>query len=161
MYYGVGLEPVDLDIHYGGTWGKPKGSMYIHLKEFMANHSITQFRKLLKIIRESNTPDEEKKILEWCEQFIEQAEPFKKNAVMKKCEKQKLVMQLETEIDLLKYNRDRYKRNSPPYKELSEQLKIKRQNLSAEKAAYRQAVQDEKGVEADKKFIKKCLETLK
>ena len=70
------------------------------------------------------------------------------------------IRQIETEIDLLKYNRDRYKRNSLPYKELSERLKTKRKNLSTVKAAYRQAVQDIKGAERDKKYILKCLEIM-
>lgn len=59
------------------------------------------------------------------------------------------------------YQRDRYRKNTPPYKELAEKVRTEKQNLSAVKAAYRQAVQDEKNAESDKKFIRKCLETMK
>lgn len=159
MYQGI-VENIDLEIKWSDSWSNRKGHMCVHLYEFMSMHNITKFRKLLKIIRESNTPDEEKKMREWCEQMIEQAEPFKKCATIRKYEKEEQIRQIETEIDLLKYNRDRYKRNNPPYKELSKRLKTKRKNLSEVKAAYRQAVQDIKGAERDKNFMLKCLETM-
>lgn len=64
--------------------------MCIHLKEFLSMRNITKFRKLLKIIRDSDTPDEEQKIIKWCEQFLEQVEPFKKQVILKKYEKNRL-----------------------------------------------------------------------
>lgn len=62
---------------------------------------------------------------------------------------------------MLTYWRDRYRKNTPPYKEFAKKVRTEKQNLSAAKAAYRQAVQDEKNAEADRKFIRKCLEIMK
>lgn len=78
MYLGIELEPVDLEIKWSDYWNDRKGSMCVHLKEFLSDRNITKFRKLLKIIRESDTQDEENKIREWCERMFEQAESFKK-----------------------------------------------------------------------------------
>lgn len=155
------MESIKLEIRWSDHWKGRKGEMCIHLKEFLSMRNITKFRKLLKIIRDSDTPDEEQKIIKWCEQFLEQVEPFKKQAILKKHEKQAEIRFHESRVELMTYQRDRYRKNTPPYKELAEKVRTEKQNLSAVKAAYRQAVQDEKNAESDKKFIRKCLETMK
>ena len=154
------LENIDLKIKWSDCWSGRKGEMCVNLKEFLAMRNITKFRKLLKIIRNSNTPDEEQKIVEWCEQFIELVEPFKRQAILRKYEKQKKIKFHESRVELLTYHRDRYRKNTPPYKELAEKVRTEKQNLSVAKAAYRQAFQDEKNADANTKFIMKCLETM-
>lgn len=155
------MENINLEIRWSDYRKGRKGEMCIHLKEFLSMRNITKFKKLLKIIRDSDTPDEEQKIVEWCEQFIEQVEPFKKQAVLKKYEKQGEIRFHESRVELMTYQRDKYRKNTPLYKEFAQKVRTEKQNLSAAKAAYRQAVQDEKNAEADKKFIMKCLETMK
>ncbi len=159
MYQGI-VENIDLEIKWLDSWSNRKGHMCVHLHEFMSVHNITKFRKLLKIIRESNTPDEEKKIREWCEQFIEQTEPFKKKEVNFMFDMKEKIRKLETQVDLLKYQRDRYRRNTPPYKELGVKLKEEKEKLSTAKKLLRDAERNIKGVESDKKFILKCLEIM-
>lgn len=154
------LENINLKIKWADCWSGRKGEMCVHLKKFLLMRNITKFRKLLKIIRDSNTPDEEQKIVEWCEQFIEQVEPFRRQAILRKYETQEEIGFHESRLERLTYHRDRYRKNTPPYKELAEKVRTEKQNLSAAKAAYRQAVQDEKNADANKKFIMKCLETM-
>lgn len=155
------MESIKLEIRWSDHWKGRKGEMCIHLKEFLSMRNITKFKKLLKIIRESDTPEEEQKIDEWCEQFLEQIEPFKKQVVLRKYRKLEEIRLYESMVEQLTYQRDRYRKNTPPYKEFANKLRTEKQNLSAAKAAYRQAVQDEKNADLDKKFIKKCLETMK
>ena len=162
MYFTerVGVDDIDLEIRYSDTRNSGKGSMLIHWVKWMEMHSIPKFRKLLQIIRESNTPDEEKKIREWCEQFLEQTEPFKKKEVNFMFDMKEKVRKLETQVDLLKYSRDRYRRNTPPYKELGIRLKEEKKNLSTAKELLRNTKRNLKGVESDKQYILKCLEIM-
>ena len=158
MYQGI--ENVELEIKYSDYWKNSKGEMCIHLYEFMGMHNITKFKKLMKIIRQSNTPDEEKKIKKWCEQIIEQVEPFVKCTTLQKCEQEEQIRKLETEIELVQYNRDKYKRNTPPYKDWSKRLKDKKKDLSMVKQKYKKSIQDIKNASHDKSFCKTCLETI-
>ena len=57
---------MDLEIRY------ENGSMTVHLEEFLNIRSITEVRKLLKLIRSSFTPECEQQIKEFVQ---EQAEP--------------------------------------------------------------------------------------
>ena len=162
MYFTerIGIDDIDLKIRWSDYWSERKGSMLIHWIKWMEMHNVTKFRKLLKIIRESNTPDEEKKIREWCEQFLEQTEPFKKKEVNFIFDMKEKIRKLETQADLLKYQRDKFRRNTKPYKELGIRLKEEKKNLSTAKTLLRDAEQNIKGVESDKKFILKCLEIM-
>lgn len=54
---------MDLQIKY------EQGSMTVHLEEFLRSRNITKFKKLVKLIRQSYTPDELNKILNHIEQF--------------------------------------------------------------------------------------------
>ena len=162
MYFTerIGVDDIDLEIKWSDTGGGRKGSMLIHWVKWMEMHNVTKFRKLLKIIRESDTPDEEKKISKWCEQFLEQAEPFKKKEVNFIFDMKEKVRKCETQVDLLKYQRDKFRRNTPPYKELNIRLKEEKKNLSTVKELLRDAERNIKSVENDKKFILKCLEIM-
>lgn len=60
---------MDLEIKY------EHGSMVIHLEKFLDCRSISKVKKLVKIIRNSFTPECEDKIREYVEQEIEQFEP--------------------------------------------------------------------------------------
>ncbi len=61
---------MDLEIKY------EHGSMVIHLEKFLDCRSISKVKKLVKIIRNSFTPECEDKIREYVEQEIEQFEPI-------------------------------------------------------------------------------------
>ena len=68
---------MDLQIKYDN------GSMTVHLEEFLGCRKITKFRKLVKLIRQSYTPDELNKILNHIEQFNDTYE-FDQNVTKQK-----------------------------------------------------------------------------
>ena len=155
------LRNITLEIRWSDYWSKREGKMCVHLYAFIQMHNITKFRKLLKLIRGSDTPDEEQKITEMFKMLSEQFEVFKKGARERQVFNKEKTVFCEKQVDILKYNRDRFKRNTPPYKHYAVLLKEQKKELSAVKAAYRQAVQEDKQIETDKKFINKCMEIMK
>lgn len=155
------LENIILEIRWSDSWSKRKGSMCVKLYGFIEMHSITKFRKLLKLIRTSDTPDEEHKIDDLFKKFSEQYEPCKQQLAVAKIQHSREIQMYQTDTDVLKVHRNCYTRNSPSYKKYSALLKEGKEKLSAAKAAYRQAVQHEKSIEKTMVFMKKCLETMK
>lgn len=155
------LENITLEIRWSDAWSKRKGRMCIYLYNFITTHSITKFRKLLKIIRTSDTPDEEQKIVDLFNRFNEQYEPCRQQLKMEKFQADMQMGRCQTDVDVLKVQRDRYRRNTPPYKKYAALLKKAKGELIEAKAAYRQAVRNEKKIEKTMVFIKKCLETMK
>ena len=155
------LENIILEIKWSDPWSKRKGNMCIYLYNFIRMHSITKFKKLLKIIRTSDTPDEEHKIDELFKKFSEQYEPCKQQLAAEKIQHSREIRIYQTDTDVLKIHRNCHTRNSPSYKKYSALLKEGKEKLSKAKAAYRQAVQREKVLKKTMVFMKKCLETMK
>lgn len=155
------FENIILEIKWSDSCSKRKGNMCIYLYNFIQMYSITKFKKLLKIIRTSDTPDEEQKIDELFKKFSEQYEACKQQLAAEKIQYIREIRIYQTDTDVLKIHRNCYTCNSKPYKKYSALLKEGKEKLSKAKAAYRQAVQREKSIEKTMVFMKKCLETMK
>lgn len=123
------FEPRTLRISYPTRSGN--GVMNINVHALMEEQTVVKIRKLVNIIRTSNTPDAEQVIANYCKQWLSQYDAEQKalaNAHVAAKEKARGI-----EIDIV-YNqraRERYKRNTEPYKHYSELLKQKRKELSA------------------------------
>ena len=155
------LENIILEIRWSDPWNKRKGKMRIHLYNFIEMHSITKFRKLLKIIRTSDTPGEEHKIDKVFKKFSEQYESCKQQLAAEKIQHSREIRMYQVDTDVLKIHRNYYTRNGPSSKKYSTLLKEGKEKLTEAKAAYRQAVQREKALQKTMVFIKKCLEIMK
>lgn len=102
-------------------WGD--GVMSVNLKEFLSCRSISKVKKLVKIIRESFTPNCEMQIREFVEQEIEQYEPRRKDAERHIVGYRQKVDYLDSYIYTASAYRDRYKKNSTPWKHHNDDLK--------------------------------------
>lgn len=138
------LENITLEIRWSDAWSKRKGRMCIYLYKFIATYSITKFRKLLKIIRTSDTPDEEQKIMDLFNRFSKQYEPCRHQIKTEIFQADMQMGRCQTDIDVLKVQHDQYRQNTPPYKKYAALLKKAKSELAEAKAAYRQAVRNEK-----------------
>lgn len=166
MYSGIlELDNDYLNIEWTPKFGSNgKGHTHINIKRFFDMHSMSKFRKLLKIIRESDTPEEEQKMKDWIPLFFEKSKEFEQAATDRKYEYMEKVRFHEAKVKYLQYVRDKnlsnVMRNSPEYKEMSKSIKEEKQRLSQSKAGRKQAEQDIKGIQSDREFIKKCLELI-
>ncbi len=52
------------------SWGSGKGQMIVCIPEFLRMHSVRKYRKLLKLIQKSDTPDAVQKIAEYIHQEL-------------------------------------------------------------------------------------------
>lgn len=101
---------MDLEIKY------EHGSMVIHLEKFLDCRSISKVKKLVKIIRNSFTPECEDKIREYVEQEIEQFEPKQQENqryIIGYTEKVKFC---QKQLDNALHNRNQYKKSTPLHK---------------------------------------------
>lgn len=145
---------MDLQIKYDN------GSMVVHLEEFLGCRNITKFKKLVKLIQQSYTPDEINKILNHIEQFNENYELDQKVTQQKIVGYSEKVRFCERQINSCTVTRDLYKKKSENWvtfndvlKERREELKQMQQLLRTEKQAF---VKRQK----DKAFFDKCSNVL-
>lgn len=113
------------------------GCIEIHLNEFLANASLSQIKKLIKLIRNSFTPECENVIREFIEQEMEQFE-----SRQKECERYIIgitekVIFCQRQIDNSIINRDKHKRNTGGWKHYNDFVKDFKQEMKELKAQLR------------------------
>lgn len=94
-------------------WNYGQGYMCVHLEAFLGGRSIARVRKLLKIIRTSDTPEVEQQLKEYVEQqlnMFELKQADVKRYIVGYTEK---VRFSQKQLDNAMFNRDTYKRSTP------------------------------------------------
>ncbi len=114
---------MDIEIRFNNGW------MGVHLDRFLEDASISQVKKLVKLIRNSFTPECEDAIREYIEQEMEQFE-----SRQEECERYIIgytekVIFCQRQIDNSAANRDRYKRNTDGWKHYNEFVKDFKQEM--------------------------------
>lgn len=145
---------MDLQIKY------ENGSMIVHLEEFLGCRKITKFRKLVKLIRQSYTPEELNKILNYVEQFNETYELDQKVTQQKIVGYSDKVRFCEKQIDCCTASRDAYKKQSENWVTFNENLKEHRSELKQMQQLLRAAKQEYKNRQRDKAFLDECSNVL-
>ena len=127
---------MDLKIRY------ENGSMTVHLEEFLNARSTIKVRKLLKIIRSSFTPECERQIKEFVQNWIEQFE-------QKQLETERYITGYEQKVSYCQkqlqdalYTRDSHKKSTPRHKSegwdrWNEKVKVYRKELAEVKTLLR------------------------
>lgn len=150
---------MDLEIKY------EHGSMVIHLEKFLDCRSISKVKKLVKIIRNSFTPECEDKIREYVEQEIEQFEPKQQENqryIIGYTEKVKFC---QKQLDNALHNRNQYKKSAPLHKSdgwehYNAYVKQFRQEMREIKALLRSRQSDFDKNIRNKEFYKKVLQII-
>lgn len=137
-----------------------KGTMRINVENFLNMRKIAKFKKLLKVIDTSDTPEAKEQlkayIVDYLESAYERLEEYANKAVNAKTE----YKEKEPELTKLIYARDRYKKGSAGYKEAGKKVKAKREELRHLKAVWKSQESYFNDTMKNKKFYKKCLDLL-
>lgn len=145
---------MDLEIKY------EHGSMVIHLEKFLDCRNISKVKKLVKIIRNSFTPECEDKIREYIEQEIEQFEPRQREISKYIVGYTGKVEFCQTQLDDCTANRNRCGRKSNGWKHYNNHVKQFRQELKEIKSLLRSRQSEYDRNIRNKDFYKKVLEII-
>lgn len=120
------------------------GEMVIHLEEFLSWRSIAKVRKLLKIIKGSDTPEQEEifkeRIKELLSGMVDEKKAYANKAVewgTRVAEEKLELEKMQQELERVTAYRDGYKKNSLPWKNLNEQVKKVKSQLKHQKEKIR------------------------
>ena len=111
--------------------------MTINLPEYLDCQTLTNIRRLIKVVETSDTPAELEKLHNYVEAELQQIDRRMKEAANKAVDARTKAKELQPELDKLVYARNRYKKNSPPYKELMEKVKDMRERIALQNSIYR------------------------
>lgn len=139
------------------SYNNGRGHMTVNTLAFLSEQGIRNIRKLIKLIKSSDTPDGLEKLHGiLCEEISTFDLRLKELANARTRYKE-----LEPELDRLVYQRERYKKSDQRYKDLMLRVKAVRENIRHEKAVYHSAVSDFKRLSRNKeKFNKIAKEIL-
>lgn len=132
------------------------GSMSVNLEEFLGCRNITKFKKLVKLIRQSYTPDEIYKILNHIEQFNANYELDQRVTEQKIVGYSEKVRFCEKQIKTCTALRDFYKKQSENWVTFNDELKGRREELKKMQQLLRSAKQEYNKRLKDKAFLDKC-----
>lgn len=153
------------------TWNYGKGKMQVDTNAFLLMRNTAKVRKLLKIIRESDTPEQEKVLKEQIEQFLSTTGGVKKayatKAVdwgTKAAEERQKLEKIQSELERVAAHRNTQKRNSSPWKYWNEQMKEVKSRVKQQKEKVRFAesqkrdyINNLKTIQRNEAFCKKLL----
>lgn len=148
-----------------------RGTMQINTEEFLSMHNAAKVKKLLKIIRGSDTPEQEEVFRECVEQLLSGTDAEKRihaNAAVdwgtRATERKAELEKLQAELEKVAAYRNAYKRNSPPYKHMEEivkgakdKVKEQREKVRFAEGLKRDHTRDFKRVLRNEGFYKKLL----
>lgn len=148
---------MDLTIKYD------RGSMVVHLEQFLGIRSTAKVKKLVKVIQASSTPD----CLEQLQRFVEdQITPeaqyqadLKATANMAVDARTREKEQAEV-LEKAVAERKRYKKKSPPYEEWNKKVKQYRENVNHSRQCYRSSIQKFNRMQKEREFFRKVLEII-
>ena len=111
--------------------------MTINLPEYLDCQTLTNIRRLIKVVETSDTPEELEKLHSYVKAELQQIDRRMKEAANKAVDARTKAKELQPELNKLVYARNRYKKNSPPYKELMEKVKDMRERIALQNSIYR------------------------
>lgn len=132
------------------------GQMLIHLDNFLSDGKIAKVRKLLKLIRQSYTPECEEQIKEYI-QCVTDKDKFHNNQVIlagRITDIESNIYLLENRLKVASLNRNRFKKSTPIHKnedwekwneqvnDCRESLKESKKLLTAVKREYKQNIKN-------------------
>ena len=147
-------ENMDLFIKY------EHGSMTIHLEAFLDCRNITKFKKLVKLIQQSYTPDEVNKIKNHIEQFNETYEQEQKVLANKGIAYLDKVRFTERQIANCIFNREHYRKKTDGWNHYNSLVKQLREENRELKALLADSKREFSQGQKNKVFYDKCLEIL-
>lgn len=151
-------------LDFKGKWDNYH--MVVDLTKFMETRSITRMRKLMRYIRESDTPEELTKISDWIQDFLgsyESDQRDRKRLIDLYVRKVKF-LEIELNRDIhLRDNLQHYitfRKVNPDYADVNEHVKIVREGLKRTKEQIRYIEREYNRCERMKDFVTKVSEVI-
>lgn len=152
----------DIEIKY------EHGSMVVHLENFLSDGKISKVRKLLKVIRQSYTPECEDQIKEFVTQRVTNKEQFHSDQVAlagKITNIESNIDQLERRLKGATISRNAFKKSTPIHKNKdwemwNEQVSYIRESLRESKKILAAVNREYKQNIKDRSFYKKVIEEI-
>ena len=153
------------------TWNYGRGKMQVDINAFLLMRNTAKVRKLLKIIRESDTPEQEKVLKDQIKQFLLTTGGVKKayatKAVdwgTKAAEERQKLEKIQSELERVAAHRNAQTRNSSPWRYWNEQVKEVKSRVKQQKEKVRFAesqkrdyINNLKTIQRNEAFCKKLL----
>lgn len=133
------------------------GQMLIHLDRFLSDGKITKVRKLLKLIRQSYTPECEEQIKDHIQYRMEGLDNITMITENRIDRNKAEVKDAEMNVQHWLYLRSQHKKGSNGYKRYMTNVKESRDTLKEKKADLRSAEKEYKDSIRDKEFFSKLL----
>lgn len=136
------------------------GSMIIYLEKFLYCRSVSKVKKLVNIIRDSDTPECKKQIREFIEQELEQYEPRQKEVYRYIASYTEKVKFCEKQLNNCIKGRGMFKQKSDGWKHYNSHVKAFRNELKEMKAALRTYQRKSDNEKKNRDFYMKVLEII-
>ena len=136
------------------------GQMFVCIDEFLNIRNIAKFKKLLKIIETSNTPEARDVLKNYITSYLAEVDEKLKEYEKKISSSNVEYMIASQELQRLVERRSNYWKNTDMYKKCDECVKKQRKDVAMWKTMFRQYKQRFKETQKNKEFYKKCLELL-
>lgn len=136
------------------------GSMCINIDKFLDVENITKFKKLLKIIRTSYTPEVEEVLKACITDFLNTVDDTLKVYANRIVNARTAWKEGQEPLNNLIARRDCYKRSTEPYKLYAKQIKAKRDELRALKINWCSSEEYFNNLMKRRGFCEKCLQIM-
>lgn len=143
----------DYIMHVQYNWGA--GEMHINIPELLRSQTIGKINKLVKLIERSQTPMELNKMVQYIESRKEELDPLMGAQANRAVDNHTRYKELEPQLEKLKAEQSRWKKNSPHYIALAEKIKTLKTQISTAKKAYRSAKTEFNALQREKDKLEK------
>lgn len=140
------------------TYGYGKGRMTVNAQEFLRMRQIRRYRKLMALVRQSDTPEAADEVTGYIRQALDGMDARMREAAERAASARSSARALQPVIDRAVARRDLYKRQSEPYAILSQQVKDLRQSQRTLNGLYRGYEADVRAMQRDRAFYQKIMD---
>ena len=145
---------MELNIEY------ENGKMCVNIENFLDMHSIGKFKKLLKVIDTSYTPEAHDVLKAYIMDYLGTVDDRLRSHANKAVDARTHYKEQLPELERLIYKRGTYRRNTPQYKECTKKIKDKRAYLKNLKTVWKSQERYFDEALKNKAFYEKCLKLL-
>lgn len=136
------------------------GTMTIAIDRFLEIRSMAKFRKLLKIIRTSNTPEVENDIKSYIVEYLADVDKRIVFHANKSVDARTEYHEQEAVLNALIKRRSLHRKNTKIYKNISEKVKEQREKMKHSKNVWKSQEKLFDSAIKNKDFYEKCLELI-
>lgn len=139
------------------TYKDGKGRMMVDVPAFLRMRQIGRYRKLMTLIRQSDTPDVADRVVQYIRQELADMDVHMRDLGSKAEEARSGAGRIRMDISRLTVMRDRAMRGSEQYRMYSQQVKDLRQSQRTLNGLYRGYEADLKTMQRDRVFYQKIM----